>query len=186
MSTRIQSIKTLSLATATVLTLALTGCQTMGMDGTADAPELASTLTSTDGNEVTVGQVVLRPVETGVQVYGEFMGLNPNSTYALHIHETGSCGNGGKYAGGHFNPTDKPHGHPDEEASHAGDLPNLETDAEGKAVINYINNDISTTPMQDDSVYNRSFVLHDGADDYVSQPSGNSGDRLACGIIVAS
>lgn len=167
--------------------LALTGCQsTQGQLKTGNPlnqPTLKSVVTTVDGNNREVGQLYLRPVDNGVQVYGKLMGLKPGTTVALHIHETGSCNDMGKAAGAHFNPTNKPHGNPDSADSHAGDLPNMTANDQGIATINYVKKDISASMTGPDSVYRRAFIVHAGADDYTTQPSGGSGTRVACGII---
>lgn len=170
--------------------LAMTGCQTVkGQLQTGNPlsqPTLKSTVSSVDGNETEVGQLFLRPVDDGVQVYGKLMNLAPGKTVALHIHETGSCANMGKAAGGHFNPDNYPHSNPDDMMGHAGDLPNITADASGVAPINYVNKQISAAKAGKYSVNRLAFIVHSNADDYVSQPSGASGDRIACGIIEAN
>lgn len=88
--------------------LAMTGCQTvegqMQTGNPLSQPVLKSTINAVGGNKNEVGQVFLRPVDGGVQVYGKLMNLQPGKTVSLHIHETGSCADMGKAAGGHFNP----------------------------------------------------------------------------------
>ncbi|WP_350559506.1 superoxide dismutase family protein [Psychrobacter sp. CAL346-MNA-CIBAN-0220] len=167
--------------------LAITGCQsTEGQLKTGNPlnqPALKSTLKTVDGTNKEVGQVYLRPVDGGVQVYGKLMNMVPGATVALHIHETGSCDDMGKAAGGHFNPDNKPHSNPDDMNGHAGDLPNLTANDNGVATINYVNKKISAAQAGKYSVNRRAFIVHAGADDYTSQPAGASGDRIACGII---
>lgn len=176
------------LATSAVLAsaIALTACQTTPNKQDLPAeiqPALKAQIQTVDVSKAHLGKMYLRPVQGGVQVFGKLTGLNPGSTYAIHIHENGTCANKGKDAGGHFNPLNKPHGHPDTPESHAGDLPNLTADANGVASINFVREDISVDPRVANTVYNRAFIIHAGADDYVSQPAGNAGDRMACGVI---
>jgi Cu-Zn family superoxide dismutase len=167
--------------------LAITGCQsTEGQLKTGNPlnqPALKSTLMTTDGSNKEVGQLYLRPVDGGVQVYGKLMNIAPGATVALHIHETGSCADMGKAAGGHFNPDNNPHSNPDDMNGHAGDLPNLTANDDGVATINYVNKKISAAQAGKYSVNRRAFIVHGGADDYTSQPAGAAGDRIACGII---
>jgi len=167
--------------------LAMTGCQTvadqMQTGNPLSQPVLKSTIKAVDGNKNEVGQVFLRPVDGGVQVYGKLMNLQPGKTVALHIHETGSCANMGKAAGGHFNPDNNPHAHPDDMNGHAGDLPNLTANEDGIATINYVNKKISAAEVGKYSVNRLALIVHANADDYQSQPSGNAGERVACGII---
>lgn len=170
--------------------LAMTGCQTvqdqLKTGNPLSQPVLKSALNTVDDNNTEVGQLFLRPVDGGVQVYGKIMNMAPGKTVALHIHETGSCANMGKAAGGHFNPDNHPHSNPDDMNGHAGDLPNLTADEEGVATINYVNKQISANEAGKYSVNRLAFIVHAGADDYTSQPSGASGDRIACGIIEAN
>ena len=167
--------------------LAMTGCQTvenqMQTGNPLNQPALKSTIKTVDGKEKEVGQMFLRPVDGGVQVYGKLMNLQPGKTVALHIHETGSCADMGKAAGGHFNPDNKPHSNPDDMNGHAGDLPNLTANEDGVATINYVNKKISAAEAGKYSVNRLAFIVHANADDYKSQPAGNAGDRVACGII---
>ena len=176
------------LATSAVLAsaIALTACQTTPNKQDLPAeiqPALKAQIQTVDVSKAHLGKVYLRPVQGGVQVFGKLTGLKPGSTYAIHIHENGTCASKGKDAGGHFNPLDKQHGHPSTPESHAGDLPNLTADANGVASINFVREDISVDPRVANTVYNRAFIIHAGADDYVSQPAGNAGDRMACGVI---
>ena len=167
--------------------LAMTGCQTvegqMQTGNPLSQPTLKSTIHTISGDKKEVGQVFLRPVDDGVQVYGKLMNLKPGQTVALHIHETGSCADMGKAAGGHFNPDNKPHANPDDMNGHAGDLPNLTANENGVATINYVNKKISANEAGKYSVNRLAFIVHGGTDDYTSQPAGNAGDRVACGII---
>jgi len=168
--------------------LAMTGCQTvesqMQTGNPLAQPTLKSTIQTVDGKKTEVGQVFLRPVDGGVQVYGKLTNLQPGRTVSLHIHETGSCDVMGKAAGGHFNPDNKPHSNPDDMNGHAGDLPNLTANEDGVATINYVNKKIAATEAGKYSVNRLAFIVHAGVDDYTSQPSGNAGDRIGCGIIV--
>ncbi len=167
--------------------LAVTGCQsTEGQLKTGNPlnqPALKSTIKTVDKDQREVGQVYLRPVDGGVQVYGKLTNLKPGQTVSLHIHETGSCDAMGKAAGGHFNPDNKPHSNPDDMNGHAGDLPNLTANDKGIATVNYVNKKISAAEAGKYSVNRLAFIVHGGADDYTSQPAGASGDRIACGII---
>lgn len=167
--------------------LALSACQsTDGQLHTGNPmsqPTLKSTLKTTDAKQMEVGQMYLRPVQGGVQVYGKLMNLTPGKTVAIHIHETGSCANMGKAAGEHFNPDNYKHSNPNDMMGHAGDLPNITANADGVATLNFVNKKISAADVGKYSVNRRAFIVHSGADDYVSQPSGASGSRIACGVI---
>lgn len=118
----------------------------------------------------------------GVKVVAVVSGLNPGSVHGFHIHEKGECkGPDFKSAGEHFNPMKHAHNSPAAAAKHAGDLGNLIANEKGIAKTEVIikeEKDVSLSNM-----IGRSVVLHDKPDDLTSQPSGDSGDRIACGII---
>jgi Cu-Zn family superoxide dismutase len=120
-----------------------------------------------------------------VRVSGEVRGLKPNAEHGFHIHEKGDCSSGdGLSAGGHFNPAGKPHGHGgmDEGMHHVGDLPNLKADAQGVARFSFESRTLRIGSTANDIV-GRGLIVHRDPDDYVSQPVGNAGPRLACGVI---
>ena len=135
----------------------------------------------TAGNKVS-GIVTLTPVADGVQVHAEITGLTPGK-HGFHIHEFGDCSAAdASSAGGHFNPTNQPHAGPDAAARHEGDMGNVEADASGNAKLDYVDHQIS---LANDarSAIGRSVVVHAKADDLKTQPSGDSGARIACGVI---
>jgi Cu-Zn family superoxide dismutase len=116
---------------------------------------------------------------------GRVSGLKPNQEHGFHVHEKGDCSSGdGMSAGGHFNPTGKPHGRPGAE-HHAGDLPALKADASGRAVFRFrIPGNILAAGPRDFA--GKSVIVHAMPDDYTTQPTGNSGARLACGVIASA
>jgi Cu-Zn family superoxide dismutase len=158
---------------------ALAGCQTM-----SDVPPRASAgLGATAGNK-TVGEVTFEQVGGKVRVTAQVIGLKPNQEHGFHIHEVGDCSSGdGMSAKGHFNPYGKPHG-PQGSEHHAGDMPNLDSDAKGKAKLT-ADLDIVTLTSGPASIVGRAVIVHADPDDYKTQPAGNSGARLACGVIKA-
>lgn len=165
---------------ATLAVGALAGCQSMS----SSEPALASAgLKPTTGNK-TVGEVTFEQVGSKVRVAAQVIGLKPNQEHGFHIHEKGDCSSGdGMSAGGHFNPYGKPHGTGAER--HAGDLPNLKADAKGRAKLS-VELDIITVTPGPASIVGRGIVVHAQADDYTSQPVGNAGARMACGVIKAN
>lgn len=167
--------------------VAMTGCQTvqeqLRTGNPLAQPALKSQIKTVDGSNKEVGQMYLRSVDGGVQVYGKLMNMTPGKTVAIHIHETGSCADMGKAAGGHFNPDNHPHSNPDDMNGHAGDLPNITANADGVATLNYLNKQITADKAGKYSVNRRAFIVHANADDYTTQPAGGAGDRIACGII---
>ena len=135
----------------------------------------------TAGNKLS-GTVTFTEVADGVQVQAEITGLTPGN-HGFHVHEFGDCSAAdASSAGAHFNPTNKPHAGPDAVERHVGDMGNVEADASGKAKLEYLDHQISLTNDQQ-SVIGRSVVIHAKADDLKSQPSGDSGARVACGVI---
>lgn len=118
----------------------------------------------------------------GARLVGEVSGLEPGTTHGFHVHEKGDCSSpDAASAGGHFNPGGQPHGDPDGGMHHAGDLPNLTADAQGVAKVAI---DAPNLMLEgDNTVVGRALVVHRDADDYRSQPAGNSGARLACAVI---
>jgi Cu-Zn family superoxide dismutase len=117
-----------------------------------------------------------------VVVRVNFIGLDPNREYGLHVHEKGDCrGTDGTAAGAHFNPGGAPHGRPGRGPHHAGDLPNVQTLGEG-AVFYAHETRLLSISAGPSSVVGRSVILTRSPDDHRSQPDGKSGPPLACGI----
>jgi superoxide dismutase, Cu-Zn family len=132
------------------------------------------------GSQV-MGTVTFTNMSDGVQVVADVTGLTPGK-HGFHIHEFGDCSApDGASAGGHFNPTHKSHGAPDAAERHAGDLGNLEADAAGKAHLEW--KDKMLKLSGENSVLGLAVIVHAKEDDLKSQPVGNAGGRLACGVI---
>lgn len=140
-------------------------------------------LASTAGNTAT-GKLSLSPSDDGVLVSGELSGLVAGSEHGFHIHEKGDCSApDASSAGGHFNPQGTPHGKPGSESHHAGDMMNIVANAEGRAHVEVVVPNVSLGGAAEHNVIGKAIVLHQKADDYVSQPAGDSGPRIACGVI---
>lgn len=131
----------------------------------------------------TRGTVTFTALDHGVRVSGEVRGLVPGSEHGFHIHEKGDCGNNGDASGGHFNPTGATHGKFAAPGSHAGELPSLVADAGGVARFSVEDHSISLTDGTPNNVIGRALVVHRDRDDFTTQPSGNSGPRIACAVI---
>ena len=117
-----------------------------------------------------------------VKVVADVEGLKPNQKHAIHIHQFGDGSSAdGKSAGGHYNPEGHPHGLPDSDARHAGDLGNLQADADGKAHYAITVNNISVIGAHN-PIIGRGVVVHAKLDDG-GQPTGNAGARIAVGVI---
>jgi len=135
----------------------------------------------TEGNKVS-GTVTFTEVADGVQVHAEIAGLIPGN-HGFHVHEFGDCtATDGSSAGAHFKPTNQPHAGPDADARHVGDMGNIEVDASGAAKLDYLDHSMSLS-NDERSIIGRSVVVHAKADDLKSQPAGDSGARVACGVI---
>jgi len=135
----------------------------------------------TTGNNVT-GTVTFTEVEDGVRVDAAITGLTPGK-HGFHVHESGDCSapDAGS-AGAHFNPTNKQHGGADSLERHVGDMGNIEADASGEAKLNYLDHRMSLGNDRR-SIIGRAVIVHAKPDDLKTQPSGDSGDRVACGVI---
>ncbi len=137
-------------------------------------------LSPTKGSSV-AGEVTFTKVDGGVKIVADVTGLTPGQ-HGFHIHEFGDCSApDAASAGGHFNPNHMKHGGPDAAERHAGDFGNLEADASGKA--HYERVDTMITLEGAESIVGHGVIVHAGADDLKSQPSGNAGARVACGAI---
>jgi superoxide dismutase, Cu-Zn family len=136
----------------------------------------------TQGNNVK-GTVTFTKVNGGVKVVADLEGLSKGK-HGIHIHENGDCwAPDGTSAGGHFNPMSKSHGAPMDTMRHEGDMGNIEADASGKAHLEYIDRTISFDGNM--SIIGKSVIVHKNEDDLKTQPTGNAGARVACGVIVA-
>lgn len=125
-------------------------------------------------------EVSFLPTAQGVVMKVYATGLKPNSTHGFHIHENGVCDRPDyKSAGDHFNPGKHSHGGPSASIKHLGDLGNLISNSQGVA-----EKEILMADLKDVNLINKkAVIIHEKADDYVTQPSGDSGNRIACGII---
>ena len=147
------------------------------------ASEAAANLASASGSLVS-GRLVLVPMGDGLHLRGEVGGLVPGSRHGFHIHEKGDCSAAdASSAGGHFNPTGQPHGRAGQGAHHAGDADNLVADAKGVARVDAHLGGLSLGNGAANDVAGRAVIVHAAADDYSSQPAGNAGARVACGVI---
>jgi Cu-Zn family superoxide dismutase len=170
---------TVPIAAAALLLAACAQTPTAGAGATAVAE-----LKPTAGNAVS-GIVRFEQSGSKVIVTAAITGLKPNGEHGFHVHEKGDCSApDATSAGGHFNPAGKAHGHHGKAERHAGDMPNLRADASGAARAMW-ESDLLSVGSGAANVVGRSVVIHRDPDDYASQPAGNSGPRLSCGVIVA-
>jgi Cu-Zn family superoxide dismutase len=107
-----------------------------------------------------------------------------DSTVAVHFHEHGDCGNKGENAHGHWNPTNEAHGKWGAAAYHSGDIGNIELDSKGHGKVSITSDRWNVTDNDVSNIIGRGIIVHGGTDDYTTQPTGNSGPRVGCGVIV--
>lgn len=146
------------------------------------ASALTVTLQGAPGDTDFTGTVTIHPAGTGVHIVADVAGVDTDGKHGIHVHENGMCdhnGEGGKHftsAGSHFNPAGTEHACPPTDPRHAGDLGNIEVSG-GTGHL-----DLSATNLTIDQLTGKAIILHAGEDDCKTQPTGNSGDRLACGV----
>jgi Cu-Zn family superoxide dismutase len=131
------------------------------------------------------GTIAFKEVEGGVEVTASVEGLTPGD-HAYHVHEKGDCSApDASSAGGHFNPNNHKHGAPDATERHEGDFGNLTAGKDGKATKTFVMKDITLSEGAT-SIIGKGFIVHEKADDFKTQPTGNAGGRVACGVVEAT
>jgi len=161
----------------TAIVLAVAGCATSAPTG----PSVVADLAPTKGNTAK-GTVTFTQQGSKVLVTAKVTGLPPGN-HGFHVHEKGDCSaDDGMSAGGHFNPFGKGHGAPAAADRHAGDMPMLQADAAGNASLS-VELDAMAVGGTAGDVLGKAVIVHKDADDYTTQPTGNSGARIACGVI---
>jgi superoxide dismutase, Cu-Zn family len=183
-------MKKLTLLTGTMLFFLLSACGPQEHDEMADrdmgydepSVELAVVVIHpTEGNDAE-GVVTFTHEDDGVRVHAEISGLDAGGTHGFHIHEYGDCrASDAESAGGHFNPTDQDHGGPMDDERHIGDMGNLEANEDGVAEYEYLDDKIELGGAN--SVIGYAVVVHEQRDDLESQPVGDAGGRIGCGVI---
>ena len=156
-------------------------------EGATQEPSEEIEVTMYDTDEEPIGTAVLSEADDGLTIALEAEGLEPGE-HGMHIHDAGLCqGPNFETAGDHFNPTDASHGFDHEDGPHAGDLENIEVAEDGTVStevpadnVTILDEDVETSLLTDSGT---SLIIHEDPDDYVSQPSGDAGDPIACGVI---
>jgi Cu-Zn family superoxide dismutase len=146
------------------------------------AGSATASLKDASGNEV--GRATLTETSSGLLIRLDLTAV-PSGEHAFHIHAVGKCeAPDFKSAGPHFNPAEAKHGFENAEGPHAGDMPNLHVPSDGRLSIEVLNPAVTLSGksalLDDDGA---ALVIHEAADDYRTDPAGNAGDRIACGII---
>jgi Cu-Zn family superoxide dismutase len=166
-----------TIASGALLAALVAGCAT-----TPRAPGATAQLAARSGSSVS-GSVSFAEEAGTLKVQTKVSGLTPGE-HGFHVHELGDCSApDASSAKGHFNPAGKEHGLHSAAEHHQGDLPNLTANAQGEATASFELSGLALTGAN--GVLGRSVVIHADPDDYRSQPAGNSGKRIACGVIVA-
>ena len=168
---------------ASAMLLLLAACCAMAG---ADKPRKTATADLKDTKGQNVGVARFTATKGGVVMSAKVMNLSPG-VHAIHIHEAGKCDAPDfKTAGGHFNPAGRKHGTQNPEGHHAGDLPNLTVSAKGTGAFKSTTQDVTLVGDGPTSLFRAggtSVVIHEKADDMKTDPAGNAGARIACGVI---
>jgi len=166
------------------LTLSLSACSLPYIPGVTKGPPVAGA-TLRDSSGRVVGSAVFLQEDDGVRILLDLKGVE-SGVKGVHIHEVGRCeAPTFASAGAHFNPKNAEHGTENPRGPHAGDLPNITVNPAGQGHLEFTNSRVSLKPGPDSLLdgRNTSIVVHEGPDDLRTDPAGNSGRRIACGVI---
>jgi Cu-Zn family superoxide dismutase len=166
-----------------IATLCLIGGCTVAMA----APKKSLTVPMKDSQGAEVGQIMISEKAKTVTLNVMLHGM-PAGQHGIHIHANGSCtAPDFTDAGGHLNPDAKKHGYSNPMGHHAGDFPgSITVKDDGNGSLKLTNKDVTLKPGEPNSIYGKSIVVHESADDEKTDPAGASGKRIACGIVPAS
>ncbi len=175
--------KTDSTHDSTMLADSMAMDNSSGMNGMADKAhaDIAATKSDTSGS----GRVEFTKKEDGSVEMSLSLSFPKmaNKTVAVHLHEHGDCGDAGKGAHGHWNPTNEAHGKWGSAAYHSGDIGNIQLDAQGAGTVTVSSNRWTIGGDDKTNLLGRAVIVHSGVDDYNTQPTGNAGSRIGCGVV---
>jgi superoxide dismutase, Cu-Zn family len=147
------------------------------------APKTATAKLAAASKSKVAGSITFKQTDDGVEVTANVENLTPGD-HAWHVHEKGDCSApDATSAGGHFNPENKKHGAPDGTEHHAGDFGNLTAGKDGKATATITMKGVTLEEGAATSLVGKGFIVHEKKDDFKTQPTGNAGGRVACGVI---
>ena len=176
------NILKMSFAVVASLLVLWAGVRAVAQHSAPDVTRATAVLIPTEGNKVQ-GTVTFTQAGAGVRVVAQIEGLTPGK-HGFHIHEFGDCSAAdGSSAGGHWNPMGHNHGKWNQAPFHMGDLGNVTADEYGNGAISITTSLWTIGTGQEDDIVGKSIVVHATADDFVTQPTGNAGGRIACGVI---
>jgi Cu-Zn family superoxide dismutase len=165
------------------LTLAAASVVFVSMALPAAAQTATAAIKNANGGDVGTAEMTQTPA--GVLIKLSVKGLPPGD-HAFHVHAVGKCEPPFESAGGHFNPASKKHGLMAAEGPHAGDMPNLHVPAGGELVVEVLNSNVTLEKGKPNSVFDAdgsALVIHAAVDDYKTDPTGNAGGRIGCGVV---
>jgi superoxide dismutase, Cu-Zn family len=175
------SFPRISAAMLLILTASLFSCSSTRTPSAKQAKGvIAATGTASPGNGTITFQQQEGKVLMNVSIS---FPSKAGQTVAVHLHEHGDCGNSGNDAHGHWNPTNEPHGRWGSGPHHLGDIGNITLNQSGNGALQIITEKWSIGTGASNDIVGRAVIVHSGADDYVTQPTGNAGSRIGCGVI---
>ncbi|KAB1066793.1 superoxide dismutase family protein [Tamlana haliotis] len=151
-----------------------------------EVPQIKVEVASKSGSQVS-GTVVFTEINNVVKMMAEFENLKPNTVHAIHLHDTADCSShDAKSSGGHWNPTSNKHGKwGDDQGYHRGDIGNFTADENGKATVTFETDEWCISCQDTTRTINgRGIIIHQGQDDFKTQPTGDAGTRIACGALL--
>jgi Cu-Zn family superoxide dismutase len=159
-----------------IVLLFAVSCASMSM-----GPSATATLSPTSGSTASGTVKLTQNGDGSVHVWADLTGV-PAGVHGFHIHEKGDCGDNGNAAGGHYNPASTAHGAPNVDPHHAGDFGNVTADSQGRVKTDFTTRSVTVSDGSMSAI-GHAVILHANPDDLTTQPSGNAGPRIACGVV---